>query len=113
MRQTWPCALLCQAGPREGSRKERWEGRGQNLQEWCPGIEAVRWGSIDQQEGSSDQLMETAGGSAHIYKPWVKRCAAATEGDDRVTPDEDMQLCAALDKTVLVEFDHRLGQSET
>lgn len=51
------------AGLREGSGKERRGGRGQNLQGWRPGIEVVRWGSIDQQERSSDQLMETTGGS--------------------------------------------------
>ncbi|MEQ2195399.1 hypothetical protein XENOCAPTIV_012174 [Xenoophorus captivus] len=97
MRQTWPCTLLCQAGPREGSGKERQGGRGQKLQGWCPGTEAVRWGSIDQQERSSDQLMETTGGS----EPCTD---LKTLCEDCVTPDGHMRLCASLNKTVLVKF---------
>lgn len=57
MSQTWQRAPQCQAGPSEVSGKEGQGGRGLTLQGWWPGIEAVRWGSIDQQEGSEDQLV--------------------------------------------------------
>lgn len=63
---------LCQAGPSEASGKEGQGGWGLTLQGWWPGIEVVRWGSIDQQEGSQDQLVETANWShvRAIYKAY-------------------------------------------
>lgn len=52
---------LCQAGPSEASGKEGQGGWRLTLQGWWPGIEVVvRWGCIDQQEGSEDQLVENA-----------------------------------------------------
>ena len=47
------------AVPGRSQRGER-KGRGLTLQGWRPGIEVVRWGSIDQQEGSEDQLVDSA-----------------------------------------------------
>lgn len=66
MSQSWQRTSLCQAGPGEASGNKGQGGRGLTLQGWRPGIEAVRWGSIDQQEGSEDKLVDT--------RPTSERC---------------------------------------
>lgn len=53
----------CTAVPawsQRGKRKTARGGKGADSAGMWPGIEVVRWGSIDQQEGSEDQLMKTA-----------------------------------------------------
>lgn len=59
MSWTWQPAPLCQPGPSEASGKGQ-GGKGADSAGMWPGIEVVRWGSTDQQEGSEDQLMKTA-----------------------------------------------------